>query len=73
MEDAAKIENVYVFHAGTKEEGGKILTNGGRVLGVTGTGSGIEDAIKIAYSGVGKISWEKEYHRTNIGAKARTH
>ncbi|MBI2129040.1 phosphoribosylamine--glycine ligase [Candidatus Woesearchaeota archaeon] len=70
LEDAANIENVYVFHAGTKKEGGKILTNGGRVLGVTGVGKNIEDSIKIAYSGVEKIRWEKEYHRTDIGAKA---
>lgn len=71
LEDAAKIENVHVFHAGTKSgNDGKVLTNGGRVLGVTGIGENIEDAIKAAYSGVKKISWENEYHRSDIGAKA---
>ena len=64
------LTDVYVFHAGTKIENGKTLTNGGRVLGVTGTGNKIEQAIDAAYSAVSKISFENKYYRTDIGAKA---
>ncbi len=58
-----------VFHSGTKNENGKILTNGGRVLGVTATGDNLEDAIKKAYARVDKISWPSKYYRTDIGKK----
>jgi len=69
--DAIKnMPNVYVFHAGTKIENGKTLTNGGRVLGVTGTGNSIKEARKTTYSIVDKISFGNEHHRTDIGAKA---
>ncbi len=59
----------YVFHAGTKVENGKILTNSGRVLGVTGIGNNLEIAIKNAYSRIEKISWPSKYFRTDIGKK----
>lgn len=70
--DAANaIPGVYVFHAGTKRDGeGNIITNGGRVLGVTGRGKNIQGAIDAAYRGVREISWEGEYHRTDIGHRA---
>ncbi len=62
-------KNSYVFHAGTKKESGKILSNGGRVLGVTALGDTLQDAIKNAYARAGKISWPSKYCRTDIGKK----
>ena len=60
-----------VFHAGTKLENGKVLTNGGRVLGVTALGSDINQAIKNAYSVVDKIKWDGVHYRKDIGNKAK--
>ena len=62
---------VVVFHAGTKLENGKVLTNGGRVLGVTALGSDINQAIKNAYSAVDKIKWDGVHYRKDIGNKAK--
>jgi len=62
-------ENSYVFHAGTKIQDGKILTNGGRVLGVTALGDTLESAIANAYAAAEKISWPHKYCRTDIGKK----
>ncbi len=59
----------YVFHAGTKKESGKILSNGGRVLGVTALGDTLQDAIKNAYARADKISWPSKYCRSDIGKK----
>ena len=59
----------YVFHAGTKKVDGKILSNGGRVLGVTALGDTLEDAIKNAYAASDKVSWNSKYCRTDIGKK----
>jgi phosphoribosylamine--glycine ligase len=61
--------NSHVFHSGTIQENGKILTNGGRVLGVTATGETLENAITNAYLRVSKISWPSKYCRTDIGKK----
>ena len=58
-----------VFHAGTKMIGKKIITNGGRVLGVTALGDTLELAIKNAYNITSKISWKNKYMRTDIGKK----
>jgi len=66
-------ENIQVFHAGTKKEDGKILTNGGRVLGVTALGDTLQSAIENAYSGVEKISWPHKYYRKDIGKKGLTY
>ena len=62
-------EDGFVFHAGTKKQDVKIITNGGRVLGVTGLGDTLESAIKHAYDITEKISWENKYLRTDIGKK----
>ena len=62
-------ENVQVFHAGTKNQNGKILTNGGRVLGVTALGDTLESAITNAYAAAEKISWPHKYCRKDIGKK----
>jgi len=59
----------YVFHAGTKKVNGKILSNGGRVLGVTALGDSLEDAISNAYAASDKISWKNKYCRKDIGKK----
>lgn len=58
-----------VFHAGTKSENGQILTNGGRVLGVTALGATLESAISNAYLAVQKIDWPSKYCRADIGKK----
>ena len=62
-------QNSVVFHAGTKRDNGKVLTNGGRVLGVTALGDTLEAAISKAYSRVDKISWPSKYFRSDIGKK----
>jgi phosphoribosylamine--glycine ligase len=64
-------QQAVVFHAGTKLENGKVLTNGGRVLGVTAMGSDINQAIKNAYSAVDKIKWDGIHYRKDIGNKAK--
>jgi len=66
-------ENSYIFHAGTKNQDGKILTNGGRVLGVTTLGDTLESAIQNAYATAKKISWPHKYYRTDIGKKGLTY
>jgi phosphoribosylamine--glycine ligase len=56
-----------VFHAGTKKQHSNIVTDGGRVLAVTGKGKSLEDARKEAYERAGKIGWEGLYFRKDIG------
>jgi phosphoribosylamine--glycine ligase len=70
LDEVEKLKDVVVFHAGTKKSGDKILTSGGRVLGVTGLGSTIEDAIDKTYKAVSKIHFEGIHYRKDIGAKA---
>ena len=70
LEDAGKVKDTVVFHAGTKKEKDKIVTSGGRVLGVTSLGAGIEGAIKQVYTAVDKINFERCFFRRDIGAKA---
>ena len=65
--------DAYVFHAGTKAKNEKILTNGGRVLGVTALGDTLDLAIKNAYSVTEKISWKNKYSRMDIGKKGLTY
>ena len=64
-------QQAVVFHAGTKLDKGKVLANGGRVLGVTAMGSDINQAIKNAYSAVDKIKWDGIHYRKDIGNKAK--
>ena len=61
--------NSFVFHAGTKKENNKILSNGGRVLGVTALGETLQSAISNAYIATEKISWPHKYYRKDIGKK----
>ncbi len=63
----------YVFHAGTKKINGKILSNGGRVLGVTALGDSLDSAITNAYAVAEKISWPHKYCRKDIGKKGLTY
>jgi phosphoribosylamine---glycine ligase len=70
LEDAAKVNDTKVFHAGTRLVAGKCLTAGGRVLGVTGLGRTIKDAVNKAYLAVDKIHFEGMHFRKDIGAKA---
>ena len=62
-------KDVFVYHAGTKLEGGKYYTNGGRVLGVTATADTLENAIAKAYDAVHGISFQGAHYRTDIGQK----
>jgi phosphoribosylamine---glycine ligase len=62
-----KKNGVVVFHAGTKWERSNIVTNGGRVLGVTAMGTSLEDASAAVYSAVGKIHFEGMHYRKDIG------
>jgi phosphoribosylamine---glycine ligase len=62
-------EGAIVFHAGTKKSGEKILSNGGRVLGVTALGDTLESTIKNAYAATEKIIWSQKFNRKDIGQK----
>lgn len=64
--------NSQVFHSGTRKENGKVMTSGGRVLGVTATGDTLENAIKNAYARVDTITWPSKYCRMDIGKKGLT-
>ncbi len=64
-----KALNGYVFHCGTKMVDGQVLTNGGRVLGVTALGETLEVARQLAYEDVEKITFEGMFCRTDIGVK----
>ncbi|CAH2032030.1 phosphoribosylamine--glycine ligase [Trichlorobacter ammonificans] len=70
IEAANAGEGTTVFHAGTAERDGAIVTNGGRVLGVTALGDTVAEAIQRAYRAVDLISWRGEQHRGDIGQKA---
>jgi len=70
LEEAARVPGAFVFHAGTAFKDGKIITSGGRVLGVTAVGNGIRDAIEAAYLAAGRITWEGAHYRRDIGRRA---
>ena len=70
LEEAGKMEDVMVFHAGTATRDGQIVTSGGRVLGVTSLGETIARAKSRAYEAVDKISFEGAYYRRDIADKA---
>jgi phosphoribosylamine--glycine ligase len=59
-----------VFHAGTRLDAGKVVTDGGRVLCVVGAGTSVRAARDAAYAGVGKITWDGAFYRTDIGYRA---
>jgi phosphoribosylamine---glycine ligase len=70
LERVSGIRDVFVFHAGTALENGRIVTSGGRVLGVTGLGEDLPKAIEKTYSAVRSIKWPGVHYRTDIGQKA---
>jgi phosphoribosylamine--glycine ligase len=70
VEQAEAIEGVRVYHAGTELDGGRLVTAGGRVLGVTGSGRTISEAHERAYRGVGCIRFEGMQLRRDIAARA---
>lgn len=69
LEDIKKVENTIVFHSGTAFKDGKFITNGGRVLGVTGVGKTLDEAIKTAYNGVNLVDFKDKHFRKDIGIK----
>jgi len=69
LQEAAQVKDAVVFHAGTKLENGAVVTSGGRVLGVTGLGNSIKEAIDNTYQAVGKIHFEGMQFRKDIGRK----
>ena len=59
-----------VFHAGTRLDGGKVVTDGGRVLCVVGAGMSVRAACDAAYSGARQITWDGAFYRNDIGYRA---
>ena len=71
LDEAAELDDVFVFHAGTTlARDGTVLTAGGRVLGVTALGNTIAEAQKRAYEAVEHITFENAYYRTDIAHRA---
>ena len=70
---AAQVPGVVVFHAGTAQVGGQIVTAGGRVLGVTAAGDTLKDALAKAYRALAEIEFEGIYYRNDIGHRALAH
>ena len=73
LEKAQELENVHIFHAGTKNDNGTIVTSGGRVLGVTAIGSNLSAALNTAYEAVDCIRFEGQQYRKDIGQKGLKH
>ena len=70
LDEAAKIDGVEIFHAGTRRDGGSILANGGRVLDVTASGKTLAEARARAYAAIDKVAWPEGFCRSDIGARA---
>ncbi|HEX4111841.1 MAG TPA: phosphoribosylglycinamide synthetase C domain-containing protein, partial [Stellaceae bacterium] len=62
--------DVHVFHAGTRQEGGKLVADGGRVLNVTALGETMAEARRRAYDAIARIDWPDGFCRHDIGAQA---
>ncbi|MFQ5892126.1 MAG: phosphoribosylamine--glycine ligase [Candidatus Methanofastidiosia archaeon] len=69
LDKVGERNDVYVFHAGTKKDGNRFLTSGGRVMGVTGWNDTLKEAIDLTYEAVKEISFEGMHYRRDIGAK----
>lgn len=67
IEEAEMNDDIVIFHAGIKVDGSKLVTNGGRVLGVTSTAETLEEALKKAYKAIEKINFEGMQYRKDIG------
>ncbi|MBI4845832.1 MAG: phosphoribosylamine--glycine ligase [Candidatus Omnitrophica bacterium] len=70
LEKIKSLKDVFVFHSGTKFKGGEVVTDGGRVLGVTALGKDIKAALSRVYNTVGMINFEKMHYRKDIGRRA---
>ena len=70
VEEAEKLDDIVVFHAGTKQDGNRLLTNGGRVLGVTALADDLKSALDKAYAAVKLINFDGMHYRTDIGLKS---
>lgn len=70
LADAASLEGVVVFHAGTKADGNRLVTSGGRVLTIVGRGASYQAAMARAYAGVARVSYDGMEFRKDIGRKA---
>ena len=70
LEKVERLQDVMVFHSATKKSGGKYFTNGGRILGVTGLGNTINEALYRAYQAIDEISFEGAHYRKDIGYRA---
>ena len=70
LDDKGQVDGAFVYHAGTKLEGGKFTNNGGRVLGVTCTALTLQGALDKSYEAVSKINWEDVHYRKDIGQRA---
>ena len=70
VDKAEKMDDIVIFHAGTKRVNNQLLTNGGRVLGITATGETLRSALDKAYNAVKLIHFEGMHYRTDIGLKS---
>jgi phosphoribosylamine--glycine ligase len=70
VEEASRLKDVIVFHAGTARRNGQLVTNGGRVLNVTALGDSLQAAVERAYEAVGMIKFEGMHARRDIAARA---
>lgn len=70
LNTAGQADEITIFHAGTKQDGAKILATGGRVLNVTAMGKNVKQAQRLAYSAVDKIDWPEGFCRRDIGWRA---
>jgi phosphoribosylamine--glycine ligase len=70
LADAASVDGVQIFHAGTRSDGGRIVANGGRVLNVSARGATVGEAQARAYEAVDRIRWPDGFCRRDIGFRA---
>jgi phosphoribosylamine--glycine ligase len=70
LDDAAKVEGVEIFHAGTASKEGRIVANGGRVLNICALGKTVTEAQGRAYQAVDRIRWPEGFCRRDIGWQA---
>lgn len=70
LDAAAKVPGVEVFHSGSSQSGGQVLTAGGRVLGVTAAAPSLEEALARAYEAMALIHFDGMYYRRDIGHRA---
>jgi phosphoribosylamine--glycine ligase len=70
LDEAARVEGVEIFHAGTMAKDGKILANGGRVLNICASGKTVAEAQRRAYQAVDRINWPEGFCRRDIGWQA---